>query len=82
MTWRGNQGRKHKLDKLYKETKSSFCGAYIDERTGRIKKHSYSRNSQSPKFLKKYGNKVLRHMDDEELPQNYKKAFDYWWNLT
>lgn len=81
MTWRGNQGRKHKLDKLYKETKHGG-GAYIDEKTGRIKKYSYSRNSKSPKFLKKYGNKVLRHMDDEELPQNYKKAFDYWWNLT
>ena len=80
MTWRGNQGRKHKLDKLYKETKND--GAYIDERTGRIKKYSYSRNSKSPKFLKKYSNKVLRHMDEEELPQNYKKVFDYWWNLT
>ena len=80
MTWRGVQGRKKKLEKLYKESHRHYGGAYKDN-DGRIKQCSFSRNSDMPKFYKRKSNKKLRQMKDEELPDSYKKAYDYWWNL-
>ena len=80
MTWRGVQGRKKKLEKLYKESHMHYGGAYKDN-DGRIKQCSFSRNSDMPKFYKRKSNKKLRQMKDEELPDSYKKAFDYQWSI-
>lgn len=80
MTWRGVQGRKKKLEKLYEESHRHYGGAYKDD-DGRIIHKSLSRHSDAPKFFKRKGNKKIRKMKDEELPNSYKKAFDYWWNL-
>ena len=80
MTWRGVQGRKKKLEKLYKDSYRHYGGAYKDDE-GRIIHRSLSRHSDAPKFFKRKGNKKIRKMKDEELPNSYKKAFDYWWNL-
>ena len=80
MTWRGVQGRKKKLEKLYDETHNNYDGAYKDEE-GRIVYKSHSRHSDVPKFFRRKSNKKIRQMKDEELPNSYKKAFDYWWSI-
>lgn len=80
MTWRGVQGRKKKLEKLYEESHRHYGGAYKDDE-GRIIHRSLSRHSDAPKFFKRKGNKKIRKMKDEELPNSYKKAFDYWWMI-
>ena len=80
MTWRGVQGRKKKLEKLYDETHNNYDGAYKDEE-GRIVYRSHSRHSDVPKFFRRKSNKKIRQMKDEELPNSYKKAFDYWWSI-
>ena len=80
MTWRGVQGRKKKLEKLYEESHRHYGGAYKGD-DGRIIHRSFSRNSDVPKFYKRKSNKKLRQMKDEELPDSYKKAYDYRWNL-
>ena len=81
MTWRGVQGRKKKLEKLYEESHRHYGGAYKDD-DGRIIHRSLSRHSDMPKFYKRKSNKKLRQMKDEELPDSYKKAFDYWWSIN
>ena len=81
MTWRGVQGRKKKLEKLYEESHRHYGGAYKDD-DGRIIHRSFSRNSDMPKFYKRKSNKKLRQMKDEELPDSYKKAYDYWWRIN
>ena len=78
MTWRGVQGRKKKLEKLYEESHRHYGGGYNDD-DGRIIHRSLSRHSDAPKFYKRKSNTKLRQMKDEELPNSYKKAFDYWW---
>ena len=80
MTWRGVQGRKKKLEKLYDETHNNYDGAYKDEE-GRIVYKSHSHRSDVPKFFRRKSNKKIRQMKDEELPNSYKKAFDYWWSI-
>ena len=80
MTWRGVQGRKKKLEKLYDETHNNYDGAYKDKE-GRIVYRSHSRHSDVPKFFRRKSNKKIRQMKDEELPNSYKKAFDYWWSI-
>ena len=80
MTWRGVQGRKKKLEKLYEESHRHYGGAYKDD-DGKIIHRSFSRHSDMPKFYKRKSNKKLRQMKDEELPDSYKKAYDYWYNL-
>ena len=55
MTWRGVQGRKNKLEKLYEESHRHYGGAYKDDE-GRIIHRSLSRHSDAPKFFKHKGN--------------------------
>ena len=82
MGWKRCQNRKHRLIKLYNNTKNSYgSGVYYDEDKKRYIRYSFSKSSKLPKFLKKVSNKKLRHSKDTLNKGKYKKYFDYWWSL-
>lgn len=71
--------RARRLENLQKETSHNCVGgAYYDERKGRIVR--YYRGKRS-KYLKQLSSKKCRHSDATLQNSQYKKVFDYWWEL-
>ena len=70
MTWRGVQGRKKKLEKLYDETHNNYDGAYKDEE-GRIVYKSHSRHSDVPKFFRRKSNKKNKRTHENKKKNNH-----------
>ena len=79
MSWKRCQNRKHRLIKLYNNTRTSYSsGVYYDKDKNRYIRYSFSKSSKLPRFLKKYSNKKLRHSEDTLNKGKYKRYFDYW----
>ena len=74
--------RNKRLKKVYSETKT-FCGSgvWFDERKGRYVKISASRKSKRPKYLRNRSNRKIRHYKGALNNSDYKRLFDYWWEL-
>lgn len=72
--------RYKRLKHLYEETKHSYgSGVWYDNEKKRfIRAYRGSRS----KYLKQLGNRRVRRIKDEDLSNGqYKKVFDYWWEL-
>lgn len=72
---------KHRLKKLYEETKNSYgAGAWFNKN-----KNRYIRYTCHNKWLKKYCSKAIRrkmkNMEVSPKGNDYRKIFDYWWEL-
>lgn len=82
MSYKRSQERKHRLKKLYDQTKNSYgAGVWYSE-----KKNRYIRYSCHSSWLKHYCRKITRRRikwDNDLTGKNnsYKKKFDYWWAL-
>ena len=75
--------RNKRLKKLYSETKNSYGeGAWYDEEKKRYIKCSSSNTTGYTKWLRRLSNRRVRKMKDITLNNcQYKKVFDYRWEL-
>ena len=81
MSYHRSKERNRRLRKLYEETKHSYgAGAWYNERKRRYIK--YTCGSQNiKKCLKKLSRKRARDFKGDMQNSDYKKTFDYWWNV-
>ena len=89
MRERRKNDRKYKkhLKDIAENSNSYPSGAYsVDKETGEETVTYYKRGwrSKLSKYLKRVCNDKIRNNDDETLYNNgeYKKLFDFWWNLS
>lgn len=81
MGYRRSQQDKHKLKKLYEETRTKYgSGVYYNEDKGRLIFYS-ARGSGCPKELRRRSNKKLRRSKDTLNHGLYRRIYDYWWEL-
>ena len=80
MGYFGCKERNKRLKRIYNNTKHSYAsGVWFDDDKNRFIR--YYRGKRS-KYLKKLSNRKFRHMKNESLQNSqYKKVFDYWWEL-
>ena len=81
MGYKRSVEEKEKLQKLYEQTKNTYGnGAYYDEQKHRIIKY-WAAGPGTGKWLRRLGNKRLRHLGRAYKGGEYRKVFDYWWEL-
>lgn len=81
MGYRRSKERNRRLQKLYDKTKNSYgAGVYFDEHKNRLVKYSIG-GSNCKRFLKRRASKKMRKYKNNMQYNNYKKTFDYWWEL-
>ena len=75
--------RDRRLKKLYDATKSGYgAGAWYNEEKKRYIRCSNSNTTGYTKWLRRLSNRRIRRMKDVTLNNGqYKKVFDYWWEL-
>lgn len=80
MSYNGSKERNKRLKRLHDQTKNAYTsGAYFDEDKGRLVR--YYRGKRS-KFLKQLSSKKCRRIKLVALQHSqYKRIFDYWWEL-
>lgn len=84
MGYCGSQERNRRLKKLFDETKNSSRGgggAFYDEDKGRYIKYSPRRKPGHAKFLRRVANRKVRRNKDHLRNGQYRKVYDYWWEL-
>ena len=87
MSYRGCGERRRKLKKLYEQTharRKYAGGAYFNEDKHRYVKYCpYTRSRTGiAKWLRKQANKKIRRLNKSLRNSQYRKVYDYWWNLT
>ena len=81
MGYRRSKERNRRLEKLYNETKNSCCaGAWYDDSRNRFIKFT-SGGRKYKKYLKKISSRKARRYKGDLAHCDYKKTFDYWWEL-
>lgn len=81
MRYRRTQKERHKLLKLYNETKTHYgVGVYYSNKRNRYVR-CYLKKPGTKKFLKNQTNKKIRK--DKTLYQGnlYRKRDEYWWKI-
>lgn len=79
MSYKRSRDRNRRLSKLYNKTKYKYFGAYYDEDKNRYIK--CERTSLS-KWHKKQSNRRLRRNKNLNYKNGqYKKIYDFWWEL-
>ena len=81
MAYKQAANRRCKLEKLYKQTKNHGAypgGAYFDEQRGIYIKNNLPRFA---KYLRKVSNRKVRKIADIGNNGNYRKLYDYKYNL-
>lgn len=80
MSYRRKQEEKHRLKKLYNETKNSYgAGVWYSE-----EKHRYIRYTCHDEWTKTYGRRLVRRrLKNKDCPFGcyYKRFYDYWWEI-
>lgn len=73
--------RNRRLEKLYEETKNSYgAGVWYDEKKGRYIRYSCG-GRKHKRYLKKLSSKKARRYQGDMQNSDYKRTFDYWWEL-
>lgn len=81
MSYHRSQERNRRLKKLYNETKNSYgSGVWYDDENNRYIKYT-CRSRKYKKYLKKISSKKTRRYKGDLAHCDYKKTFDYWWEL-
>ena len=82
MSYQRSVDEKRRLRKLYYTTKHAFgSGAYYCDRKGRIVRYYASRANGAGQFLRKVSNKKVRQRMEALRGSQYRRVYDYWWNL-
>ena len=82
MSYKRTQIEKHKLKKLYDETWHNYgAGAYYDDRKNRFVKYS-CHNRWLRAHCRRVTRRRLKNIDYSFSGGNYKKIYDYWWEVT
>lgn len=68
-----------KKRQLHTATYAGYPGPFCREEETFVRNPGRGRAS---KFLKKSSNRKVRHTNDLLQNGQYKKQYDYWWNLT
>ena len=81
MSHRRSREDDKRLKKLYEETKNSYgAGAYYDEKKGILRQYSVH-----SKFIKNQSTRTIRrklkNSDIIYSKGQYKRLYDYWWEL-
>lgn len=84
MAWKQAKERRKRLRKLHRETEHSYgCGAWYDEKNDRYYRY-YVSDHGGARLLKRRATKKLRAMKHKDVQHNYgeyRKLYDFWWNL-
>lgn len=81
MGYHGSRERNRRLKRLYSQSKNTYAasGAYFDEDKDRIVRYYRGKHS---KVLKQLSSKKCRRIRLMALQHSqYKRIFDYWWEL-
>jgi len=82
MSYKRKAEDNRRLRKLHQKTANSFLsGVYFDEQKGRLVRFSASRKKALPRYLKRRSNKSVRRTHGRMHHGEYRKQYDYWWNL-
>ena len=85
MGYRRSIQEKKKLLQTYSKTKHKMRGVWYDDESDRYHKISYSKKGKNSyaTFLRKHSNRTIRRnkLKEELTGNNYKKFYDYWWEL-
>lgn len=82
MAYKQAQNRKKRLLKTYNETKYNYgSGVYYDKSSGRYIKYTASNTPGYAKSLRRLSNKKVRKNLNIGNFANYKKVYDYKWEL-
>ena len=81
MSYRESTERNRRLKKLYDETKNSYgAGAWYDAKKKRYIRYTCGGKNYR-KCLKKLSSKKTRKYTGDMQRSDYKKTFDFWWEL-
>ena len=82
MAYKQAEIRRKKLLKTYKATKHSYgSGVFYDEDRNFYHRCPASNTPGYTKFLKRISNKKVRKCDNLGMHNNYRRNFDYKWEL-
>ena len=81
MSYRRSRNEQRKLKKVYEETKNRYGpGVWYDSAKKRYKRITFSKSGYT-KFLRRMANKKVRKRKECCNGAQYKREFDYKWNL-
>lgn len=81
MAYKQAQNRKKHLLKTYNETKNWYgAGVYFDETRGCYRRYSITDGGRG-KRLRRISNRKVRKAKNIGSFGNYRKVYDYWWEL-
>lgn len=82
MAYARSREDRRRLRKLYNETRSSYAaGVWYNESKHRYERFYACRAPGYTKWLRRQSNKRLRRSSYIFKGKQYKKLFDYWWEL-
>ena len=82
MAWIQAQKRKEKLQKTFRKTKNGYgSGVWYDDERGFYYRYTATNTSGLAKYLRRVGNKRVRHSKEAFQHGDYRKVFDYKWTL-
>lgn len=82
MAYARSKEDQRRIRKLYNETRNRWtAGAWYDERKHRYVRFYSCRTPGYTKWLRRQSNKRLRRSPNIYKGKQYKKLFDYWWEL-
>lgn len=81
MGYRRSKERKHRLKKLAEETSHHYnAGAWYNENKGVYERFAAG-GRKYRKYLRKLSSKRVRRYKGDMQNSDYKRTFDYWWEL-
>ena len=82
MSYRRKREDERRLKRLYDKTKHHYgAGVYFDKDKNRYIRYYASKRSGNTKYLKRQSNKRVRRSQSSMRHGQYKRLFDYWWEL-
>lgn len=82
MSHRRKSGDLKRLKRTYSATKNGWgAGVYYDEDKKRLIRYSPSKKSSRPRYLRNQANRKVRKTLTALHHGQYRKIYDYWWEL-
>lgn len=82
MAYKQAQNRRKKLMKTYEETKNCYgSGVWFNDEKGFYIKCTASNTPGYAKYLRRVGNRKVRHSKELHNHGTYRRMFDYKWAL-
>ena len=82
MSYRRVAEDRRRLIRLAGETESRWgCGAYFCDRKGRYIRYYRSNANGASQYHRRQSNRRVRRKGDIYQRGQYRRVYDYWWNL-